>query len=156
MHAALVAASACRDTAEREHFYASCSWGQRVLKPLPTCSRMLCRYQDGLAKKELDDAADRFERWSGGNSSQPVQMCLPPGWRASFLRTLLCLAKAVICQAKCFDDPVSAAKCGGQVWTTSSVSLLDGRHGLTRLSPGPGNSGTSALTKGERTRAHLL
>ena len=65
MHAALVAASACRDTAEREHFYASCSWGQRVLKPLPTCSRMLCRYQDGLAKKELDDAADRFERWSG-------------------------------------------------------------------------------------------
>ncbi|CAE7203645.1 Trpm2 [Symbiodinium necroappetens] len=42
VHAALVAASACRDTAEREHFYAS--------------------YQDGLAKKELDDAADRFER----------------------------------------------------------------------------------------------
>eukprot|EP00439_Symbiodinium_sp_Y106_P040126 s1527_g4.t3 len=42
VHAALVATSACRDTAEREHFYAS--------------------YQDGLAKKELDDAADRFER----------------------------------------------------------------------------------------------
>ncbi|CAE7215869.1 Trpm2 [Symbiodinium pilosum] len=42
VHAALVAASACRDTAEREHFYTS--------------------YQDGLAKKELDDAADRFER----------------------------------------------------------------------------------------------
>ncbi|CAJ1364707.1 unnamed protein product, partial [Effrenium voratum] len=42
VHAALAAASACRDTAEREHGYAS--------------------YQDGLAKKELDDAADRFER----------------------------------------------------------------------------------------------
>lgn len=42
VHAALAAASACRDTAEREHGWAS--------------------YYDGLAKKELDDAADRFER----------------------------------------------------------------------------------------------
>lgn len=42
VHAALAAASACRETAEREHGYAS--------------------YYDTLAKKELDDAADRFER----------------------------------------------------------------------------------------------
>lgn len=42
VHGALAAASACRDTAEREHGYAS--------------------YYDCLAKKELDDAADRFER----------------------------------------------------------------------------------------------
>ncbi|CAK9104554.1 unnamed protein product [Durusdinium trenchii] len=42
VHAALVAASVFRDTAEREHGFAS--------------------YHDCLAKKELDDAADRFER----------------------------------------------------------------------------------------------
>ncbi|CAE6961897.1 Trpm8 [Symbiodinium natans] len=42
VHAALVAASACRETAERRHGSAS--------------------YQDGLAKKELEDSADRFER----------------------------------------------------------------------------------------------
>ncbi|CAE7608913.1 TRPM8 [Symbiodinium sp. CCMP2592] len=42
VHAALIAASACRDTAERKHGSAS--------------------YQDGLAKKELEDSADRFEK----------------------------------------------------------------------------------------------
>lgn len=42
VHAALVAASACRDTAEEKHGNAS--------------------YQDGLVKQSLDETADRFER----------------------------------------------------------------------------------------------
>ena len=52
--------------------------GGRVMKPLQACSRMLCRYQDGLAKKELDDAADRFERRSRGNGSQSTSICICP------------------------------------------------------------------------------
>ena len=95
------------------------------------------RYQDGLAKKELDDAADRFERCGrraavlrrfvytsprGADVLAFLDVNLAAGLRVSFWKISLCLAKAWgheigVC------TPLSSV----QVWTTSSASLPDGR-----------------------------
>ena len=42
--------------------------GPRALARILYSAITVLRYQDGLAKKELDDAADRFERRSGSTT----------------------------------------------------------------------------------------